>query len=511
MTATRRTTGTLGARRFGLAIAILACLCAATTDHARAAVLATEPAGASSPVLWNGGVAWWSHAGIRYDTPGVAPRVLASFPEYGGIDYSRALDGGAGAGGSGGALAYGWNEVNSQTPPMGPGDTTAPSPPIPYETGVLRRGLIATGGALTELPACDVELAFELPSQLVSLAGGSLAYGCAEPGTAAPPNSWSPYVALASVSTPGTAQSKATGANGAFQLAGSFIAYESGEPSKASTVVVKNVATNTVAYQTPPLPITPTAQLALQEDGSLLLLGPGTPACPQARNPSRQTYAAEWFPAASPVAHQLGCFYDGALRPVGGSWVGLAPGPGSQASLVLVELATGARSTLALFPDPGIAEARQPPPTPNADFDGTRLAWALETCAGTEVQLSPEVRAMTAGPVPSASCPVQIHIHGALHGARNGNVRVAVSCPLGCRNVLLGIRRPRAMSNEFAGFFSLPPTPKAHVESLHLARPERAYLRRHRRVRITLAAEVEGLGEGPGSLVRYTARATLVR
>jgi hypothetical protein len=498
------------ARRAAIVITLigLAAL-AAPVAQANAQVLATEPYGASSPVLWNGGVAWWGEAGIRFAAAGSSPRVLAPFPEYGGINYYRVLDGGSGAGAAGGPLAYGWNEVNSYTPPMGPGDTNVPSPPIPYETAILKRGVIATNGVGAEVPECAVTFALQPPSQLVSLAGSSIAYGCTEPGPAV--NSFLPYVALANASAPAATPSKVTGLNGPFQISGSFIAYQSGEPLKAGTLVVKNLATNTVAYQAPQVPGLATEEIALQEDGSLLLLGQGTPACPQARNPFRQTYPAEWFPVASPVAHQLGCFYDGALRPVGGKWVALAPGPGRQASLVLVELATGARTTLAVFPDPGIFESHQLPLTPAADFDGTRLAWVQETCTGAEVQLTPDVHTMSPGAPTSEICPVQLHIHGALRARPTGNVRVAVSCPQGCRDVFLGIRRPRALSNEFAGFFSLPPTSTPVVESFHLSRDERAYLRKHRRVRITLVAELERLGEGPGNLAKYKTQATLVR
>jgi hypothetical protein len=474
-----------------------------------AAVLANEPSGASAPTLWNGGVAWWSQAGIRYAAPGSTPRVLERFPEYGGINYFRVLDGGTGAGGAGGPLAYGWNEVNEQTPPMGPGDTNVPSPPIPYQTGELKRGLIAANGAASELPECDVTFAFDLLNQLVSLAGSSLAYGCTEPGAAT--NSWLSYVALANVSAPGTAASKFAAVDGPFQISGSFIAYQAGEPSKASGTVVKKLATNAAAYETPRPPGFAAEQIALQEDGSLVLLGQGTPVCPQAKETTRQTYPAEWFSLASPVAHQLGCFYAGALRPVAGKWVALAPGPGSDASLVLVELASGSRTTLAVFPDPGMLESRQPPLTPVVDFDGTRLAWVQETCAGAAVQLTPDVHAMSPSPVPSDVCPVQFHIHGALHATRDGNVRVSVSCPQGCRDVFLGIRRPRALSNEFAGFFSLPASSTPRVESFHLSRGELAYVRKHRRVRITLAAQLERVGEGEAHLLQYKTHATLIR
>jgi hypothetical protein len=495
------------ARRAALGFALIAI--AVPAARANAPVLATEPNGASAPTLWNGGVAWWSHAGIRYAEPGSAPRLLERFPEYGDTDYYRVLDGGAGAGVAGGPLAYGWYEVPRQTPPVSPRELNAHSLAISYLENVLKRGLIAASGAVSELPECNVKSAIELPTQLVSLGGSSLAYGCAEASAAT--NTNPPYVALANVSTPGTAASKLAGVKGAFQISGSFIAYQAGEPSKESTTVVKNLATNALAYETPQVPAFANGELALQEDGSLVLLGSGLAGCPQANESSRQTFPAEWFSLASPVAHQLGCFYAGVLRPVAGKWVAIAPGPGNEASLVLVELASGSRSTLAVFPDPGMLESHQRPGTPLLDFDGTRLAWVQETCAGAAVQLAPDVHAMSPGPVPSEICPVQFHIHGALHAKRNGNVRVPVSCPLGCQEVFLEVLHPRPLFNEIAGFFSLPPSSTPRVESFHLSRGELAYVRKHRRVRITLAVQVDRLGEGAVHRVQYKTQATLVR
>src|SRR5262249_13980194 len=111
-------------------------------------------------------------------------------------------------------------------------------------------------------------------------------------------------------------------------------------------------------------------------------------------------------------------------------------------------------SRLAVCADAAMLESYQPPRTPVFDFDGTRLAWVQETCAGAAVRLTPDVHAMAPGPVPSKLCPVQFHIHGALHATRSGNVRVSVSCPQGCQQVSLGIRQPRALSKEFADLFS---------------------------------------------------------
>ena len=486
-------------------LVLIAAIASAPAD---ADPLATERGGAGSVVLWNGGVAYWGEGGIRYAAPGSSSRLIQRFPFFGSLTYYLSLDGGAAAGPSSGALAYGWYEVNSETPPMGPGDTNVPSPPIPYESAVLRRGVIAADGSATELPNCDIGFAPELPNQQVSLAGSALAYACAEtkgasPGTLAPTD-----IAVASISAPGTALSTLPSPNGWFQLSGGFAAYLAGEPFKPSRVVVRNLATNTVAYETPQAPTTATELLALQEDGSVLLLGQGTSACTTTHSSTTQSYPAEWFPVASPVAHQLGCFYDGAMRPVGGKWVGLAPGPGSEASLVLVDLASGARTTLAVFPDPGMLEPQEQPLLPASDFDGTRLAWTLETCAGDTVQLTPDINAMSPGAPPSNVCPAELHIHGALHPGPHGRVKFHLSCPLGCADVELSVRGPRALHDEFAGFFSLPPSSTPRVESFHLGPRQLAYLRRQHRVRITLVATVDRLG-GAG-FVRYKTRATLV-
>jgi hypothetical protein len=487
-----------------LPIVLIAAIASARAD---AETLATERGGAGFVVLWNGGVAYWGEGGIRSAAPGSPSHLVHRFPYYGSLSYNLSLDGGTAAGASSGALTYGWYEVNSQTPPMGPGENSVPSPPIPYESAVLRRGVIAANGSVKELPDCDIGFAPELANQQVSLAGSTLAYGCAETKGAVPGSLAPTEIALASISAPGTALATLPHPNGWFQLSGNYAAYLAGEPFKPSRVIVKNVATNTVAYETPQAPTTVAEMLALQEDGSVVLLGQGTSACPTGHSTPTQSYPAEWFPVASPVAHQLGCFYDGALRPVGGKWVALAPGPGSEASLVLVDLATGARTTLAVFPDPGMLEPQEQPLLPAADFDGTRLAWTLETCAGDTVQLTPDVSAMSPGPSPSNVCPAELHIHGALHPGPHGRVKFHVSCPLGCADVEVSVRGPRALAHEFAGFFSLPPSSSARVESFHLGRRQLAYLRRHHRVRITLVATVDRLG-GAG-FVRYKARATL--
>jgi hypothetical protein len=495
---------------YGLAgwVASLAMLAGigASAPPADATTLAIQPGSTGSVALWNGGVAWWGEGGIRFAAPGSLPRLIGNFPFYGSFAYNLSLDGGTAAGAPGSALAYGWYEVNNEVPPMGPGDTNVPPPPIPYGSAILHRGVIGSDGSVTELPECNAVFLFGPPSQDVSVAGGSLAYGCAEPSDAVPPGDPAPaYVALAGATMPASVQAKVPQLIGSFQLSGDFLAYLAGESGKAFRVIVKNLATNTVAYEVPQAGSGPDV-LALQEDGSVVLLGQGTTPCPSAHNPANQSYPAEWLPVASPTPRQLGCFFDGSLRPVRGKWVALAPGPRSGASLASVDLASGARTTLAAVPEPGMVESQRQPLAPAADFDGTHLAWTLQTCAGDAIQLT-EVGAMSPGPPPSDACPVRFHIRGPLRIGARGTVRVPVSCPLGCTGVDLSIARPRALARDFAAVFTLAPSPGAHIVSFRLGRRELAYARRHGHAPIKLAAEVDRLGNT--GVVRFTATAPL--
>ena len=474
---------------------------------ARAEVVALEGQSVSAPALWNGGVAWWGRGGIRAATPGASSRLLAKFPEYGSLAYSRVLDAGSGAGTPSGSLAYGWEEANTQTPPMGPGDTKVPSPPIPYESSVDRRGLIASSGSAVPLPQCDNEDVFTVPGYDVSLAGSSVAYGCVEPNVLTPAKVALSYVAVSNVGALAAPPTKLNSVNGTFQLSGSFAAFQFGEPFRASKVVVENLATSSVAYETPSAPATTATTIALQSDGTVVLLGQGTSTCSTATQTSEQSYPAEWFSVTSPTPHQLGCFYDGALRPVGGQWVALAPGPGSEASLVLVDLASGTQRTLASFPDAPMVEPARQALAAGEDFDGVRLTWTQETCGGDAVELAPEVGALIPGALPSLRCPVKFQIHGALRPNRKGVVRVRVVCPLGCQSVDLTISHPRALRDDFFTYFSLPAATAARVQTFRLSRRELAYVKRHHRVPITLVATIPALGGV--KILRFPVRAVL--
>jgi hypothetical protein len=81
---------------------------------------------------------------------------------------------------------------------------------------------------------------------------------------------------------------------------------------------------------------------------------------------------------------------------------------------------------------------------------------------------------------------------------------------LGCQEVILEVLHPRALFNEVAGSFSLPPSSTPRVESFHLSRGELAYVRKHRRVRVTLGVQLDRLGEGV-RVLHYKTQATLVR
>ena len=491
---------------------------------AQADVVATDRSGAAVPVLWNGGVAWEDLDGVLAATPGSAPRRLVSFPGLGRFSFDFALDSGSGSGGvgssggggSGGALAYGWQEADEQFPnsehgaePMRAGSPAGsiPAPPSPaprsgeipvYEVPIDRRGVIGADGHVTQLSpdscSCSkcgagTNVVGFFPAYLVSLASGTVAYGCRgvePPGGHAPSYHAPSYVALSDVATLSNTAQTIPDACCGFQLSGNYIAYYAGESLFGSgPLVVENRQTGAVSYEVPNKSTQERLRtIALQEDGTLVLLeASALSTCGKPGVDFEGPYPAEWFSPASPVAHQLGCFYDGSPRPVGGQWVALRAGPGTQASLVLISLATGSSRTLAVFPWAGMFGG--------ADFDGKRLAWARQTCAGTAVQLTPDVSAMSPGPPLSTRCPVLFHLHGALHVAANGIVRVAVSCPLGCEYVRGSIAQPRALVLE--KYFSLPASTASRIESFRLSRRQRDYLRRHRRVRVKLV-----VGPGPG-------------
>jgi hypothetical protein len=531
---------------------VVATLVAAITaltmaPRAPAAVVALDPYPVSAPVLWNGGVAWQDLTGVHAGAPGAPPRALVSFHPL-GYTFAFALDSGAGgasasgagvnsatagdsngasvssatAGGSSGAsapargsstagaLAYGWEEANEMTPPMGPGDTSVPSPSLPYETSIVHRGVISASGTVTQLPVCgteDVPVAFGAYG--VSLTGTTVAYRCegAPPGAPVPASPLQQtYLALGEIAAPSTPTRTIVEAS-AFQISGDYVAYyAAGKPAGSGHMVVESRQTGTVSYE---VPVSTQVTIALQADGTLVLLGAGTSACAPPGTRSGQTYPAEWFSPASPLAHQLGCFYDGSLRPAGGQWVALRPGPsGAEASLVLLSLASGASRPLASFPNAGVFEPQQQPLGPGADFDGTRLAWTQQTCAGTAVEFTPDVSAMSPTPPPSARCPVVFHVHGQLHPTAAGAVRVSVSCPQGCPDVELSVARPRALQTGSTDI-SLPASARARTESIHLSRRQRAYLRRHPRVRVTLVALSWALGDV--SQTKYAAHAVLTR
>ncbi len=492
-----------------VAVALATALAVLSIANAQATVVALDRYPVSAPVLWSGGVAWQDLTGVHAGAPGAPPRTLVSFHPL-GYTFAFALDSASGAGSSGGALAYGWEEANEMTPPMGPGDTSVPTPSLPYETSIVRRGVIGANGSVTRLPVCGTEdVPIDFGAYGVSLAGTTVAYRCegTTPGAPAPASPLQQtYLALGEIATP-SSPTRTIAEAGAAQISGGYLAYyAAGKPAGSGRVVVESRQTGIVSYE---VSLSTQATISLQEDGTLVLLGAGTSACTPPGARSGETYPAEWFSPASPAAHQLGCFYDGSLRPVGGQWVALRSGPlGTEASLVLLSLASGASRTLAVFPNAGVFEPQQQPLGPGADFDGTRLAWTQQTCAGTLVELTPDVGTMSPSPPPSARCPVVFPVHGPLRPTAKGAVRVAVSCPQGCPDVELSIAQPRALQTGSTDI-SLSASPKARAESIHLSPRQRAYLRRHPHTRVTLLALSWALGNA--SQTKYTARATLTR
>ena len=242
--------------RAGLLL-LLAALLSLSLLAARAGgeTLAVDPLGAATPVLWNGGVAWQDPTGVRAAAPGAAMRRLVSFRAL-GYTYSFSLDSGSGAGtgGSGGTLAYGWEEANDMTPPMGPGDTSIPAPALPYETSISHRGLIGADGHTTPLPECSTQ---DQPgyfgAPIVSLADTSAAYLCAgaPPGMQVPAHVTLPsYLALSNLSSPGVPAQTIPEAGPPFQLSGAYIAYGAGNGTTttvaARRIVVFDRTTSTV-------------------------------------------------------------------------------------------------------------------------------------------------------------------------------------------------------------------------------------------------------------------------
>jgi hypothetical protein len=507
----RPTTTAIRAGLAALVVMLGGALLGPAASDAGAEALVTDPNGAASPVLWNGGVAWLDVDGVHGIVTGSPMQVLAAFKAGGGLSYHYGLDSGTGPGSARHVLAYGFEEINEQTPPMGPGDTEVPTPAIPYETAVVKRGVVGADGHVTALPGCAAEGALFLPVSTVSLAGETVAYGCGGSplGVSPPPDAIAAaYIALGSLGDLDTANGAVPGADGPYQLSGEFFAYETGEPLKTGKIVVENRATRTVSYEIPQSSGQEASRFALQDDGTLVLLGEGTSKCTPATPSTEQAYPAEWFSVASPAAHQLGCFYDGALRPVGGQWVALTPGPGSKASLVLIELASGSSTTLAMFPNAGVFEPTQQPLEPGADFDGKQLAWTQQSCAGTILEYTPDVATMTPGPVSSTRCPVVFHVPGRVHVGANRRVRLGVSCPLGCTFLSLSISEPSTLEKAGPTFY-LPASSKVITESLRLSRKQLAYLRRRGRVKVTLSGEAPGLGSA--LITTSRARVTLVR
>jgi hypothetical protein len=409
--------GTAGRARAGTGLflaSLLSLSLAAASLHAASAdgeVLALDPQGAATPVLWNGGVAWQDTAGVRA-AAGSPTRRLVSFRPL-GYTYSCSLDSGSGAQvagsppGSGEELAYGWEEANNMTPPMGPGDTSIPAPALPYETSISHRGLIGADGHSTPLPECSTQ---DQPgyfgAPIVSLADSTAAYLCAgaPPGMQVPAHVILPsYLALSNLATLGAPAQTIPEAGAPFQLSGAYVAYGAGNGTTttvaARRIVVFDRTTSTVVYELHLGANEYVRMFALQADGTLVVLGAGTSTCPQpGRVGAGQSFPAIWISPAQPTPHQLGCFYDGALRPVDGQWVALAPtGSGTEASLDLLTLATGATRTLAMVSNPGVLEPQtqqlqsQPQTEPVGDFDGHRLAWVQHTCAGAAIELTPDV------------------------------------------------------------------------------------------------------------------------
>ncbi|MGO9322195.1 MAG: hypothetical protein ACLQBY_15520 [Solirubrobacteraceae bacterium] len=496
------TRGDTRARRLRLlALALVLVSTWLAAPAARAGVVAVDPRGAAVPVLWDGGVAWQDEEGVRAASPGTATRKLVSFKPL-GFTYRFALDAGAesqATAAAAGPLAYGWEEADEMTPPMGPGDTSVPSPALPYETSIVHRGVIAAGGAVTPLPCAAEGAPF---AYRVSLSGASVAYNCqgVPPGAKVQAEVSPSYVLVGDLPSPGAMPQTIDAAEAHFQVSGDYLAYVLDEGYASVHMIVEDRAT-AASYEVPKALVESLGTFALGADGTLVLVSAaGGAGC------SAGASTTVWLSPGSPTPHPLGCFYDGSLRPVGGQWVGLQPGPGKEATLVLVTLASGSSRTLATFANAGVFEPMQQTQGPAADFDGQQLAWTMATCAGAAVEYTAEVSAMTPSPPASTRCPVRFVTNGALRPNAKGIFHVGVSCPLGCPSAQLSIAKPAALAEQGEFVFRAPPSTRMS-ERFRLSRRQLRYLRRHRRVRVTLVALSKGPGSAPES--KYVAHVTL--
>ncbi len=480
---------------------VAVCVLAAT---ARAELIAVDPLGAAVPVLWDGGVAWQDEDGVLAASPGATPHRLVSFKSLGYL-HRFALDAGAeseASAAAAGPLAFGWEEANETTPPMGPGDQRVPSPALPYETSIVHRGVVAADGQVTTLGGCGPEGEGEFLDYRVSLSGSSVAYNCqgVPPGVKPEREAQPSYMVLGDLAAAGAAPRTIDAVQARFQVSGDYLAYVLDEGYGSAHMVVEDPVAAS-SYEAPKTLVEGLSSFALGSEGALVLVGAqGGAGCPD------DSSSTVWLSPSSPVAHTLGCFYSGSLRVVGGQWVGLAPGPGSQASLELVTLASGATRALATLANPGMLGAAQGVQAADADFDGKQLAWTTITCAGTAVEYAPEVGAMSPSAPGSAVCPLHFVTHGVLRANARGIVHVAVSCPLGCPFVQLSLAKPSALATPGALLFRAAPSTTLR-ESLRLSKRQLRYLRRHRRVSATLVALSQGLGTARES--KYAARVTL--
>ncbi|MGD0455354.1 MAG: hypothetical protein ABSB69_17345, partial [Solirubrobacteraceae bacterium] len=495
------TRGDTRARRLRLLVLVLVLVSAwLAAPAARAGVVAVDPSGAAVPVLWDGGVAWQDEEGVRAASPGEPTRKLVSFKPL-GFTYRFALDAGAesqATATAAGPLAYGWEEADEMTPPMGPGDTSVPAPALPYETSIVHRGVIAAGGAVTPLPCTAEGAPFAYG---VSLSGASVAYNCqgVPPGAKVQAEVSPSYVLLGNLSSPGAMPQTIDAAEAHFQVSGDYLAYVLDEGYASVHMIVEDRAT-AASYEVPKALVETLGTFALGADGTLVLISAtGGTGC------SAGASTTVWLSPSSPTPHPLGCFYDGSLRVVGGQWVGLQPGPGGQASLELVTIASGASRTLATFANAGVFAPTQQSQAAAADFDGQQLAWTMATCAGAAVEYTPEVSAMTPSPPGSPRCPVRFIAHGVLRPSTKGIFRVGVSCPLGCPSAQLSIAKPAALAQQGEFVFRAPPS-RTMSEPFRLSRRQLRYLRRHHRIRVTLVALSQELGKAAES--KYVAHVT---
>ena len=206
--------------------------------------------------------------------------------------------------------------------------------------------------------------------------------------------------------------------------AGRYVAWLSNQPSgnpqvpDSRRLTVYDAQAGQVAYT---LLLTPTDRLDVQADGTVALTQPdlsGNRKPCYGSPPERVTY----FTPAEPVAHTVpvsSCF--DTVKIAAGSIAFVEHLPSGGDRLALTNLAGTQVQPIARV-------EQQPTPTPDFDYDGTRVAWTQTRCR--DYRLLRRDASDASPEDPAVTCPVKV---GSPRLSGDGTLHVAVSCPHGCR------------------------------------------------------------------------------